>query len=54
MSLQVERLVEENIRLVHYIVRKFRFPESEFDDLVSVGSIGLIKAARTYDVNKRC
>ncbi len=48
----VELLIAENISLVKRLVYRLGFPASEFDDFVSVGYIGLIKAARTYDINK--
>ena len=50
-----ELLIAENLSLVYNLAntfRKFRYPESELDDLISLGSIGLIKATRTYDEGK--
>jgi len=47
------RLVKHNLRLVAYIVKK-RYPDSkEQDDLFSIGTIGLIKAAETFDLDKK-
>ena len=46
-------LIERNLRLVVYIARKFDNTGIPIDDLVSIGSIGLIKAVNTFDVTKR-
>lgn len=48
-----ETLIERNIRLVVYIARKFENTGVGIDDLVSVGSIGLIKAVNTFDPGKK-
>lgn len=45
-------LIEHNLRLVVYIARKFNNTGVDIEDLVSIGTIGLIKAVRTFDVNK--
>lgn len=45
-------LIEHNLRLVVYIARKFENTGSEPDDLVSIGTIGLIKAINTYRADK--
>lgn len=45
-------LIERNLRLVAHIIKKFDHTEEEFDDLISVGTIGLIKAVDTYDPAK--
>lgn len=42
-------LVERNLRLVAHIIKKFDGEGEEFDDLVSIGTIGLIKAINTYN-----
>jgi RNA polymerase sporulation-specific sigma factor len=47
-----DSLITENMRLVWYLVRKFNFPPSDVEDFASCGFIGLIKAARTFDVSK--
>ena len=44
------RLIEHNLRLVAHIVRKYYISHPSQDDLVSIGSIGLIKAVDTYDI----
>ncbi|MBE5923160.1 MAG: sigma-70 family RNA polymerase sigma factor [Lachnospiraceae bacterium] len=45
-------LIEYNMRLVAHIVKKYNSPERNTDDLISIGTIGLIKAIDTYDINK--
>lgn len=45
-------LIERNLRLVVYIARKFENTGIHVDDLVSIGAIGLIKAANTFDPHK--
>jgi RNA polymerase sporulation-specific sigma factor len=47
-----ETLIEHNMRLVAHIVKKFDNSKQETDDLISIGSIGLIKAIDTYDPSK--
>lgn len=42
------RLIEHNLRLVAHVVRKYTVPGLTQDDLVSVGTLGLIKAVNTY------
>lgn len=41
-------LIEHNLRLVTHIIKKYYAPEAERDDLVSIGTIGLIKAVDTF------
>lgn len=45
-------LIERNLRLVAHIVKKYQGVEEELDDLISIGTIGLIKAIHTFDANK--
>ena len=45
-------LVEHNLRLVVYIAKKFENVESDIEDLISIGTIGLIKAINTYNPDK--
>ena len=45
-------LIEHNLRLVVYVSRKFENTGITLEDLVSIGSIGLIKAINTFNVNK--
>lgn len=46
-------LIERNLRLVVYIARKFENTGVNIEDLVSVGTIGLIKAVNTFDPGKK-
>ncbi len=45
-------LIERNLRLVVYIARKFENTGIAIEDLVSIGTIGLIKAVNTFDPSK--
>ena len=45
-------LIEHNLRLVVYIARRFENTGVDLDDLVSVGTIGLIKAVSSFNVDK--
>lgn len=45
-------LIEHNLRLVVYISRRFENTGVELDDLVSIGTIGLIKAINSFDADK--
>lgn len=47
------KLIERNLRLVVYIARKFDNTGVEVEDLISVGTIGLIKAVNSFDVSKK-
>lgn len=47
-----DKLVEHNLRLVVYIAKKFETSGIELEDLISIGAIGLIKAVKTYSVDK--
>ena len=47
-----KQLIEHNLRLVVYIARKFDNTGVDLDDLISIGTIGLIKAINSYDVEK--
>lgn len=46
-------LIERNLRLVVYIARKFENTGVGIEDLVSIGTIGLIKAVNTFDPTKK-
>ncbi|GLV14580.1 RNA polymerase sigma-35 factor [Alicyclobacillus hesperidum] len=46
-------LIERNLRLVVYIARKFENTGIHIEDLVSIGTIGLIKAVNTFDPSKK-
>ncbi len=43
------KLIEHNLRLVAHIVRKYYFASKNQDDLISIGSIGLVKAIDSFD-----
>lgn len=45
-------LIEHNLRLVAHIVKKFENTGEDTEDLISIGTIGLIKAIESYQVNK--
>ena len=45
-------LIEHNLRLVAHIVKKYYANYSEQDDLISIGTIGLIKGINSYNHNK--
>lgn len=45
-------LIERNLRLVAHVVKKYQNTDIEPDDLISIGSIGLIKAISTFDDSK--
>lgn len=46
-------LIERNLRLVAHIVKKFDNTGEDTDDLISIGTIGLIKAINTFDRHKK-
>lgn len=46
-------LIEHNLRLVVYIARRFENTGINIEDLVSIGTIGLIKAVNTFDLSKK-
>lgn len=46
-------LVEHNLRLVAHIIKKYYAVNVDQDDLVSIGTIGLIKAINTFDMDKK-
>lgn len=45
------KLIEHNLRLVAHIVRKYYFTSKNQDDLISIGSIGLVKAIDSFDAS---
>ncbi|MCL1854069.1 MAG: RNA polymerase sporulation sigma factor SigK [Peptococcaceae bacterium] len=46
------KLVEHNLRLVAHLVKKFEGSGQDIDDLISIGTIGLIKGINTYNAGK--
>ena len=47
-----ETLIEHNLRLVAHIIKKYYASDGEQDDLISIGTIGLIKAVDSFDPEK--
>ena len=47
------KLIEHNLRLVAHIVKKFDSNGQDIDDLIGIGTIGLIKGIDTYSVDKK-
>lgn len=47
------KLIEHNLRLVVYIARKFENTGINIEDLISIGTIGLIKAVNTFNPDKK-
>lgn len=45
-------LIERNLRLVVYIAKKFENTGTDIEDLISIGTIGLIKAVNTFDPDR--
>ena len=45
-------LIERNLRLVAHIARKYQGAQEDMEDLISIGTIGLIKAVSTYNLEK--
>ena len=46
-------LVERNLRLVVYIAKKFENTGIDFEDLISIGTIGLMKAINSFNIDKK-
>ena len=46
------KLIEHNLRLVAHIVKKFETNVSDVDDLIGIGTVGLIKGIDTYSMDK--
>lgn len=47
-----EKLIEQNLRLVAHIAKKYASPKRDSDDLISIGTVGLIKAVSTFNTSK--
>ena len=45
-------LIERNLRLVAHISKKYNIPNLEMDDIISIGTIGLIKGINTFNLDK--
>ena len=46
-------LIERNLRLVAHIIKKYYAGSNDQDDLISIGTIGLIKAVDSFDTEKK-
>lgn len=46
-------LIERNLRLVAHIAKKYQNLDEDMEDLISIGTIGLIKAVNTFDAAKK-
>ena len=46
------KLIEHNLRLVAHIIKKYYLANSDNDELISIGTVGLIKAINTFENNK--
>ena len=51
-SKEKEQLVLQNQKLVYHLVKKLSIPPNDYEDIISIGTIGLIKAAATFDISK--
>ena len=49
-----QTLIEHNLRLVAHIVKKYPTDNTDREDLISIGTLGLIKAVSTFDYTKGC
>ena len=47
-----EMLIEHNLRLVAHIAKKYQNVDEEMEDMISIGTIGLIKALNSFDAGK--
>ena len=47
-----EKLIEHNLRLVAHIAKKYASPKRDSDDLISIGTVGLIKAVSMFNTSK--
>ena len=49
-----DKLIEHNLRLVAHIIKKYYSAAQDQEDLISIGTVGLIKAVSTFDYTKGC
>lgn len=47
-----QKLIEHNMRLVAHVAKKYYNPEDDMEDMISIGTIGLLKAVETYNPGK--
>ncbi len=48
-----DKLIKHNLRLVAHVAKKFGANQQDTEDLISIGTIGLIKAVQTFDYQKK-
>jgi RNA polymerase sigma-B factor len=48
----LDRLVRDNQRLVHHLLKRFSYADEPYEDLVQVANLGLVKAARAFDAGR--
>ena len=48
-----DKLIEHNLRLVAHIIKKYYTPDGDQDDLISIGTIGLIKGVSTFKPDRK-
>lgn len=48
-----DQLIERNLRLVAHIVKKYVGPDGDSGDMISIGTIGLIKAIDSFDASRQ-
>lgn len=48
-----DRLIRHNLRLVAHVVKKYYALPGDAEDLISIGTIGLIKAVNSFDITKK-
>ena len=46
-------LIERNLRLVAHVIKKYQYLEEDQEDLISIGTIGLIKAVATFNADRK-
>ena len=47
------QLIEHNLRLVAHVAKKYQASDEDMEDLISIGTIGLIKAVGTFKTDKQ-
>ena len=47
-----EKMILQNYRLVYFIIKKLNIAQDQYEDIVSIGTIGLIKAVNTFDFER--
>lgn len=47
-----EKLILHNMRLVAHVIKKYGMPQPEQEELISIGTVGLVKAVDSFDCTK--